>query len=385
MQEGSMTPTASDRLEQKVRELDAATCYLHTILENIGQGMLFINTSGTVIGYNHAAQEILKYPAIDVLFCHYAEYFADEEFGFSLQTAIKNRMAPKESLLVKQGTSGLKGALEVHASWVTHETAYTPPSTRAEDLDFTEGVLLLFCDVTLRELEREQQERNVRLKELGEMASSIAHEIRNPLGGMKGFASILEKDLEKQPHLQKMASYILEGANHLNRLIDTMLQYARPLKVVRQPIDAVVFLLDFIYQIRMDRALQSVEYSVNLTEDSLYVEADTGLLHAALLNVVTNAVQAMPNGGNITIELQKENQDAVIVIHDTGEGITRENLEKIFRPFFTTKSSGSGFGLSETLKIMQAHHGKIQVESKLGEGSSFRLSLPVTERREERA
>lgn len=384
MQEGSMTSTSIDRLEQKVRELDATTCYLHTILEHIGQGMLFINASGTVIGYNHAAQEILKQPAVDVLFCHYAEYFADEGFGFSLQAALKTHTVPKESMLVKQRESQIEQALEVHASWVAHEMAYVPPSTRAEDLDFTEGILLLFCDVTRRELERQQEERSLRLRQLGEMAASIAHEIRNPLGGIKGFASILERDLASQPHLQKMANYIIEGASHLNRLIDTMLHYARPLKPTLQPIDLVVFLLDFIYHVRMDSALQAVEYSVNLTEGSLYVEMDTGLFHAALLNLITNSVQAMPQGGNITIELQREENDAVVVISDTGEGISKENLEKIFQPFFTTKPAGSGFGLSETLKIIQAHHGSIKVESKLGEGSSFRLLLPVTARREER-
>lgn len=376
---------AAKQLEQKVRELDATTCYLHHILRHIAQGMLFIHFSGVIIGYNHAAEKILQKAAIDVLFCPYTDHFTDHAFGFSMQEALKNHTLPPDRLLVDYPHQGPhqvphQGALcmlEIEGCCVKHQVSHPLPTTRAEDLDFTEGILLLFRDVTQQEAEREQEERNLRLRQLGEMVSSIAHEIRNPLGGIKGFASLLVRDLATEPHLQKMAHYILEGANHLNRLIDTMLRYARPLTLVKQPMDLVVFLLDFLYHVRMDSALQHVEYAVDFTEGSLYCNIDTGLLHAALLNLITNAVQAMPQGGTISVSLHKQEERAVIVITDTGEGIAEEHLEKIFQPFFTTKTTGSGFGLSETLKIVQAHQGTLEVESHVGQGSTFRLEIPL--------
>lgn len=373
----AMGQVSNDQFEQKVRELDVTTCYLHHILRHIAQGMLFIHFSGVIIGYNHAAEKILQQAAIDVLFCPYSDHFTDHAFGFSMKEALKSHTVPPVWLLVDYNDHGAQCTLEVEGSCVKHPFSHPLPNTRAEDLDFTEGILLLFRDVTQREAEREQEERNIRLRQLGEMVSSIAHEIRNPLGGIKGFASLLMRDLAKEPQLQKMASFILEGANHLNRLIDTMLRYARPLTPVRQPVDLVVFLFDFLYHVRMDSALQHVEYSIDFKEGSLYAAIDTGLLHAALLNLITNAVQAMSQGGTISVGLHQQEDHAVIAITDTGEGIAQENLEKIFQPFFTTKTTGSGFGLSETLKIVQAHQGKLEVESHLGTGSTFRLYIPL--------
>lgn len=371
-------PASNDKLTQKVRELDVATCYLHHILRHIAQGMLFIHTSGMILGVSHAAEAILEQSAIDILFTPYAKHFADNVFGFSMKKALKARHVPKEWWLISYHDGSTQRMLEVEGCFITHEMPFPLPSTRSEDLNFTEGILLFFRDVTARETQRQQEERNTRLRQLGEMVSSIAHEIRNPLGGIKGFASLLQRDLSQEPHLQKMAGYILEGANHLNRLIDTMLRYTKPIMPTLQTVDLVVFLLDFLYHVRMDSTLQQAEYSVDFAEGSLYAEVDTGLLHAALLNLIANAVQAMPNGGDVFIGLHQEGKNAVLVIQDTGEGITKENLDKIFQPFFTTKATGSGFGLSETLKIVQAHHGTIGVESQIGAGTTFKLYMPMT-------
>lgn len=132
-----------DRLEQKVRELDVTTDYVHNILHYIAQGMLFVNFSGIIISYNHAAEDILGQPAVDVLFCPYSDHFDDGAFGFSIKDALHSHKVPSESLLVKQGTA--ERILEVQAYSVIHDHSHPLPSTRSEDLDFTSGILFYFA------------------------------------------------------------------------------------------------------------------------------------------------------------------------------------------------------------------------------------------------
>ncbi len=217
-----------------------------------------------------------------------------------------------------------------------------------------------------------------RMKELGEMAASVAHEIRNPLGGIQGYASLLYRDLAELPAKQKMVEPILEGAKALSRLVERVLDYSKPLEMHLVSTDLGAFVQEVIHLIQVDPCLPpNIEIEKDLLEKPLFVPLDGALMRSALLNLLYNAIQAMPSGGTLSLAISKTKDRAQIAISDTGVGILPEHLEKIFSPFFTTKEKGTGLGLSETYKIVQLHFGTLEVRSAPGKGSTFTLHLPL--------
>jgi signal transduction histidine kinase len=236
------------------------------------------------------------------------------------------------------------------------------------------GLVILIKDISrLRDLEV-RHERNQRLIAMGEMAAKIVHEIRNPLCSIELYSSMLEKDLTSTVH-KDLAHGIATGIGNLNTILTNMLFFARPSRPVLRKIrldavidEAVRMLLPMMdsRNVRLERALQEYE-----------MLGDPELLKQAFLNMMINAVQAMPEGGDIRIAMERRGGTVEVTVQDSGNGIPRENLEKIFDPFFTTKDSGTGLGLAIVNTIMQANGGYIAVASEPGSGSTFTLSFPV--------
>lgn len=226
----------------------------------------------------------------------------------------------------------------------------------------------------IRELSRIE-----RMKELGEMAAQVAHEIRNPLGGIKGFASLLQRDLQDRPELQQMAAHIVEGTDHLSRLVTDVLDYARPIEPKLEPIDFIALLNEVKKHIEADSNidLKHIKLTIDSSYSTFMISLDPFLMKSALLNLILNAIQAMPKGGTVSIVIQKKLGHLVLKIIDTGIGMSKEHLEKIYSPFFTTKLDGNGLGLHEVQKVVSAHGGTIDAHSILGQGTTFTLKIPL--------
>jgi len=348
-------------LNDKVAELDIITTYLHSILNNMSQGILFVALTGDVTTFNQAAERMLETSGDCVLLSQYWDHFADDFFNFSMREALAMGQAPETAFV----TLGLR-ELEVSTTFVL------------QGEESMQGLILLLRDIT--EIRRLQviASRNDRMKELGEMAASVAHEIRNPLGGIKGFASLLCRDLEGRPELQQMAQYIVEGATTLDRLVTDVLNYSRPVQMQLEITDInhqLRMICDFV---RADGNLgEGIVLDVITSSTPLKVPLDLQMFKSAILNLLVNGAQAMPGGGTITMAVQEGEGKVCVTVSDSGEGIPSENLEKIFSPFFTTKSEGNGFGLSEVHKIIQAHGGTIDVASKQGQGTIFTIKIPL--------
>lgn len=365
------------QLKLKISELDVITYYLDSILSNISQGILFIDLLGNVTTYNAAAEKILGVDRLDVLFQPLWNNFDDMHFGFSLRHALHTRTAPHNNFNRIVLTSGEERELEVDTTFVLQSKQETRPTRISPTLDTMQGLIIIIRDIT--ELRRLQNvaNRHDRMKELGEMAALVAHEIRNPLGGIKGFASLLERDLVDRPDQRKMAQYIVEGTDTLNKLVSNVLNYARPIEMHFETIDLIPYVNEIQSHLLADVNLTTKHViKVECPYKKLLARIDPAQLKACLFNLLINSLQAMPDGGVITIFLKKEGYNILISVQDTGTGIPPENLEKIFSPFFTTKPEGNGFGLSEVLKIVQAHGGTIDVESTLDVGSTFTLRIP---------
>lgn len=365
------------RLKQKLRELDTSTSYLRHILSNISQGLLFINKAKIITTFNKSAEVILSKPAMEVLFQPFLHNFSDTLFGFSVAEALAQREAPSTSSTRLQVAPGVVRELEVEARYVSHIGGAELASHLDPTLDYTEGLIILVRDVTEMRRLKLLTERNNRLKALGEMAAMVAHEIRNPLGGIKGFASLLRRDLQEQPHLQEMANYIVEGTDALNRLVTHVLNYARPVKPEFATTDLKKLLTDIRTRVQYDEHLcQGITIVVEAERDHYSAAVDAQLIQGVMLNLVVNAIEAMPNGGKVTLALEQAPADILVKVIDTGSGIKEEDLTRIFSPFFTTKPQGNGFGLSEVYKVIQAHSGTIEVTSTVGKGTMFTIKLP---------
>ncbi len=357
---------SNQTLKVKVQELDSVSNYLKNILSNISQGILFVTLDGSVTTYNHTAELILGTPSASVLFKKFWDHFSDDLFGFSLRLGLSSSVAPQNTHIQLTTPNQPIKELEVSTSLV---------KTRSFE---QYGIIILFRDVT--EMRRLQMlaSRHDRLKELGEMAAALAHEIRNPLGGIEGFAGLLYRDLEGTPAEQNMASQIIMGAQALNKLVNNVLNYARPLQVSLHPIELLPLLQEVKQLVEVDPLLpQPFEFAIEAAISPIIIPIDRDMLKGVLLNLVVNATQAMPHGGKLILRLSKEANYAIIAVADTGQGIAPQNLEKIFSPFFTTKHAGNGFGLSEVHKMVQAHGGTVEVQSVVNKGSTFTIKLPI--------
>jgi signal transduction histidine kinase len=220
--------------------------------------------------------------------------------------------------------------------------------------------------------------RNDRLNKLGEIAANIAHEIKNPLGAIRGYGSLLYKDLENTKPLQDMISYILDASKAMERVVDSVLEYARPISIEPISVDINQLIKEILKSIKIDPGFSSkIQVHLNLAEPSFYIPADKEQLKSAILNIIINAYHAMDDSGTLSICVIKNNNFCIISITDTGQGIDQKDLENIFSPFFTTKQNGNGLGLPLAYKIIQAHFATLHVTSKLYKGTTFTINMPI--------
>ncbi|MBS4169280.1 ATP-binding protein [Parachlamydia sp. AcF125] len=366
--------TSNQKLSAKIREVDSLNCYLHTILCNLSQGVLFVDLNGNVTAYNSAIQHILEIDPQLVLFEKFWKNFDDHLWGFSLKKSLQEKYAPKTSYIPFLSPSGKQYELEIHTTCMLQNSSNQDYS----EIDGMQGILILVRDVT--EIRRLQllANRTSRMKILGEMTASVAHEIRNPLGGMEGFASLLQRDLADKPELQKMAGYIVQGTHNLNRLVTQVLDYSRPLHPQFAATELVQLLEELRQHALVDPILsEGIQITLETDAPTLWIQADAQILRAAILNLIVNAVQAMSNQGTLTLKLRQVEEFAIIQVQDTGIGISPQHLEKIFSPSFTTRPTGNGWGLAEVYKAVEIHGGQIEVHSIVQKGSEFSLKLPI--------
>jgi signal transduction histidine kinase len=366
----------NNELIKKIAQLDTMSQYLHSILFSISQGIVFVRFNGIITTFNAAAEKILEKDRLDVLFSSFWDHFPDNTFGFSMKHTLDNKEAPNNLFINLETPSGIIRELELQTHLLI-QGVEGYETTDPDNIEVTQGLIITIRDYTETNRLRRLANRNDRMKELGEMAAMVAHEIRNPLGGIKGFAGLLERDLKDQPALAKIARQVVEGADHLNRLVTEVLHYSRPVDIQFETLDPLSILKDIRQHFQAEHPNSSIQFEILEPSQPLLIPVDRYKIRAAVLNMVKNACDAMPDGGKLTLSVAEEQGEALITIEDTGIGIPAENLEKIFSPFFTTKTHGNGFGLSEAHKIIQAHEGTIEVKSQVGAGSIFIIRLPV--------
>ncbi|MBS7655816.1 HAMP domain-containing protein [Candidatus Bathyarchaeota archaeon] len=244
----------------------------------------------------------------------------------------------------------------------------------------------------LEHLEELVEERTKKLLEyeklatIGEVAMMVGHDLRNPLQVMMNIVylageylkSILPNvpDHDKAEQIRELCSSMEEQIEYMNKIVSDLQDFGRPLQPQFQPTNLMRLIENTVSNIRKP---ETVKISLNFKDEFPNLKIDGVMIQRALTNLITNAIQAMPKGGRITIMTLRRGDIALINVQDTGEGIPEEKLDKLFKPFFTTKAKGQGLGLTVTKRIVEAHGGAIKVESKVGVGTTFTIELPLKE------
>lgn len=237
-----------------------------------------------------------------------------------------------------------------------------------------EGVVIILENISeIKKLEK-QIRRTEKLSAIGELASGVAHEIRNPMGIIKTISQTMHSETEDEDFKEGL-SIINHEINRANDVIKELLNFAKPKINDKKNINLNKLINDIVL-ITKKYAKQhnvSIDYNLEKVKDIL---ADEEKLKQAFINIIFNSIQAMPKGGELDISLVEEKSNFVIVFKDTGVGISKEKIEKIFEPFFTTKDKGTGLGLSITHSIIEEHNGYIEINSEINKGTEMKIYFP---------
>ena len=360
-------------LENNLQEKEKVKNYLHNILESLTSGVIVVDENQTITTLSQTAGTLLNLSpeqSLNQPLTKAMPYPIFSTLVARLKESQKGNLIQDEEL---NHTEGRRIKVRVSASPV-----HDPSGARL-------GTVLIVQDITeLKQLE-EEAERNDRLRAMGEMAAGIAHEIRNPLGSIELFASILKKDSEGDSEKVKLADHIVSGVKNMDRIISSLLLFAKSPEPSRQQCN-INDLLHGILESKADvQAPDTIHIQCDYCREEPLAQGDKELLKQVFLNFIRNAVQAMPTGGNLILRVEKNKSPdnntwhrhfITTTISDTGVGISSEDRESIFNPFFSTKDKGTGLGLAIAHNIVKAHQGTIDVESQQGTGTTFTVNLP---------
>jgi len=226
-------------------------------------------------------------------------------------------------------------------------------------------------------LHRTQMSRAEHLATLGELATGLAHEIRNPLAGIAGVIEIVGRDLPASSPARTVVKEVRQEITQINRILTDLLQTARPHPPEIRRSDLNTTVEHAVMLARQQALSKPIEIVLQKSSGLGEVEHDSDQIHQVLLNLLLNSIQAIEGQGKITVEVEPRADYAAITVADSGRGIPPAVLPNIFRPFYTTKGNGTGLGLSLARRIVEEHHGRIEVNSSPGQGTSFVVLLPL--------
>ena len=364
-------------LEKNLFEKEEVKNYLNDILESLTNGVIVVDQLGKITTFNHTAGNLTGFKPKDCLGKTLKDVFPLFENLVVRLEKNRRETVSQDQDITTPDQKNFHARVSASPVWDNHGGQI--------------GTVLILQDRTdLRRLE-ELAHRNQRLREMGEMAAGIAHEIRNPLGSIELFASLLKKDLEEDPEKAKLVQHIRAGVQNMDRIISTLLLFAKSAQPSRQQCDINLLLTELLDGLDDIRVPDNIKVVRDFGNEEMLANGDRELLRQVFPNLIRNAIQAMPDGGELRLKTQKalttvagqeSGKDAgarkfiTVTIADTGGGICAEDLSKIFNPFFTTKDKGTGLGLAISHNIIKAHQGTIEAVSEEGKSTSFMVKIP---------
>jgi two-component system sensor histidine kinase PilS (NtrC family) len=358
-------------LQEKSVDFEGLRVLQEHILRSVGSGILTMDLQGNIASWNPAAEQITGYH-YDEIKSRWQQVFGDGLKGiFGHTDALKARPFRFDGQIMKK--DGSTAILGMTASLLKDEA------------NAIRGIILIFQDIT-KMIEMEEQVRTQeRLATVGSLAAGIAHEIRNPLASLSGSIQVLQGELDLHGDNKHLMDIVVRETERLNTIITEFLDYARLKNAQNDQIELLPILDETIMLLKNCRDCScDVRISHTIGPD-VVIRGDAQRLRQVFWNLLINACQAMPQGGEIVMGARpftRANDDTSwweISIADTGRGIAYDDRDKIFNPFFTTKTGGTGLGLAIVYRIIEDHRGTITVDSVPGKGTQFIIRLPKVE------
>ena len=349
-------------LVSAVREISL----FENVLDSIDKGIIVCDEDFNLIMANKCAQRLIPMNCTEGVKLNTA--IRDEQLVENFRDIILNRekVTDREIDAEYQGRSRL---LSVNVVPLVHDRRIT-------------GTLIYIEDITEKRRVESRLRRAENLASLTTLAAGVAHEIKNPLGSISIHLQLLQKTLAKKNKsvdktTDKYFDILKEEVNRLNRIVVEFLFAVRPMALELREGDINMLVTKIMEFVRYEMEQSNILCLLELDENLPKILMDERYMKQAVLNLVTNARAAMPEGGVFTIATNRLDNEIQILVCDTGIGISKENLVKIFDPYFTTKETGTGLGLTQVYKIIREHQGEIFVDAAPGEGTEFEIILPV--------
>ena len=324
-------------------------------------GLVAVDQYGRVTAVNSVAEATLGIRAVGVL-------------GLAAKDAIPailaDTLAGTDSLVEKEllcpVADGRRIPMDVSAANLTGENGERF------------GQVILFKDLTEIRALRQELEKNRRLASVGRLAAGVAHEIRNPLSSIKGFATYFKEKYRESDRDQEIAGIMIQEVNRLNRVVGQLLEFSRPIRLHFQQVALKPFIKDAFKLVEPQSSQANVTMVLDMADQSLCALMDTDKMSQVMLNLLLNALDAMPGGGCLTVRVSTDGDDSIAIqVMDTGTGVDPKDQPHIFEPYFSTKKTGTGLGLAIVHNIVKAHQGDILVSSQTGGGTLVEITLPA--------
>lgn len=365
----------SASLKLKQDELQSAQKLYQALFETAVDGIFILDLAagheGVIVSANPAAAAMHGHRVEELPGMNIADFSFDDECAERLQCAMAGQWLEYVTKRKKKG--GGRFLAEVHVGLL--------------DLTEEKYALVVSRDITQKKKEEAELQRANQMVLVGEMAAGLAHEIKNPLAGIKVTLEVLADELDLNEEDQDLFVRVINETHRVERLLKGLLNYARPPQLHYEWFDLNKLLDDSIQNISITGKTSSagkIEFARDLAPQLPSLEADTAQLRQVILNIFLNAIEAMPEGGEVQVSTRARDDEFVeIIIKDNGKGIPEGVLANIFQPFMTTKSKGSGLGLAICKRIIEEHGGTITAHALAGSGTQFTIVLPCKRQRRE--
>ncbi len=352
-------------LRESLNERNRLANYLNSILESIDSGAIVTGKNGRINIFNTAAE---KFTGIS----------AESALGKNYSDIMKNSASPEAELIIRGELSSASGEKTLNPrKGIDIPVAYSLSKLRRFGEDEMEGMVEIIYNLSeTKKLEKELKHVST-LAALGEMAATVAHEIRNPLMGISGYTSLLARDLEDDKKNLDTVSKISKGVRALNAIVGNLLDFTKPINPNKMGINPISVIEETIAEFEVDSESKNHTFEIEYKTRNLHAELDPDLFRQIVYNLAKNAVQTNPNGGRVKLILKKPpHAHLTLNVEDDGPGIPDDIKENIFTPFFTTKTNGIGLGLATVKKLIELQGGSITAENKPGGGAVFTADFP---------
>jgi PAS domain S-box-containing protein len=368
-------------LESELTDILTLDGPIQHVLNTLGDGIVLLATDDRIVHLNRAAEQILGITGDNIC----GKPF-DEVIDLLCDSYVEADMASLQEKIVSLLKSKQNAGVEIQLNVARGETRHVRFSimTMKPENGCSLGEVFILQDITQIKKLQEQATRSGRLAAMGEMAVKIAHDIRNPLGSIELFASLLKKDVEGDEDKKMIFEHISSGVRSINHIISNLLLFIRPEHLpemhvldLHEPLNDSLFFAE-----PMISPESSIRVDTDFTSRPLNIYGDSEMLSQIVLNLILNAIQAMPDGGKLALSTRQIRDAgghdlAEIRFADTGCGIPQHHMARIFDPFFTTKKRGTGLGLSIVHNIIQAHKGNIDIQSLPQKGTECIVRFPL--------